>query len=303
MKLVTQNMASTFARTVVKTKYNSPHIFFGIGVVGIVGSAILACRATLKLEETLDEIREDVEEANNDAVEIVHSADVITPEVIDHAERERAKNVSIVSVKGAVAVGKLYAPAVILGGVSIACLAGSHVQLTRRNAAITAAFTALTKQFDDYRTRVREKVGEEEEKLLYTASTVKEIKGPDGKKQLVREVNPNGLSQYARIYDENRKGWKPNAEHNRAFCKLQEEYANHLLRTDGFVFLNDVYSLLGFERTAIGNQVGWVKNSDEGDNYIDFGLFEARNVHNINVEEMTIVLDFNVDGYILDKIP
>ena len=301
MKLVTQNMASTFARTVVKTKYNSPHIFFGLGVAGIIGSAILACRATLKLEETLDDIRADVEDANDRS--LMHSDAVITPEVIDEAERERAKEVSVITFKGALAVGKLYAPAVILGGVSVACLAGSHVQLTRRNAAITAAFTALTKSFDDYRARVREEVGEEKENLLYTASTVKEVKGPDGKKQLVREVNPDGLSIYARIFDEKCQQWKPNAEVNRAFCKLQEEYANHMLRTDGFVFLNDVYSLLGYDRTALGNQVGWIKNSDVGDNYVNFGMFEARNRDNINVEEMTIVLDFNVDGYILDKIP
>ena len=41
-------------------KKNSPTIFFTAGIVGVVTSTVLACRATLKLSDTLDEIQKDV---------------------------------------------------------------------------------------------------------------------------------------------------------------------------------------------------------------------------------------------------
>lgn len=303
MKLLPDKMAAEVAKTVFKAKANSPHIFFAAGVIGVVGSAVLACRATLKLEETLEEIKDDVREANNKSTEIVHSADVLTPDVIDHAESERIKEVSLVSVKGAVAVGKLYAPAIIIGGASIACLAGSHVQLTRRNAALTAAFTALSKAYDDYRARVRAEIGEEREFDIYRSIEKVEAKDENGKKQLIRMVNPDGLSPYARKFDaRTSSAWSPSAEMNRALIEAQEQYANFRLSKYGYVLLNEVYESLGFPKTSEGCIVGWIKNSEHGDGYIDFGRFEGRDMQLMNDIDNYMWLDFNVDGVVYHEI-
>lgn len=109
---------------------------------------------------------------------------------------------------------------------------------------------------------------------------------------------PDGLSVYARLFDETNSEWKNNVEHNRMFLEEQERWVNHKLRRDGFVFLNEVYQALGFERTSIGQITGWLVNPQEGDGYIDFGLFEQRNKE----DSPNFWLDFNVDGIIYDKI-
>lgn len=289
--------------TVLSAKRNSPHIFFGVGLVGAIGAVVMACRATLELEETLEEVREEVRQANESSNELIHSQDVLTPEIIDHAELERAKEVSVITFKGVVAVGKLYAPAIVIGSISVACLAGSHVQLTRRNAALSAAFAALTKSFEDYRARVRAEVGEERELDIYRSTELIEIVDEKGKKQLVRAVNPDGLSLYAKCFDSTNPEWKNNPEFNRTFLDYQEKWANHKLERDGHLFLNDVYKMLGFEPTALGQLVGWITNSEVGDSWVDFGMWEARNTRFMNALEPSIWLDFNVEGNILDKLP
>ena len=45
---------------VLKAKKNSPHIFFVGGIAGVLTSTVLACKATLKLEDVLDEAKEDI---------------------------------------------------------------------------------------------------------------------------------------------------------------------------------------------------------------------------------------------------
>lgn len=296
MSLIPASASRSFATALFKTKKNSPHIFFGIGLAGLVGSVILACRATLDLEETIDEIRTDVEETKESNA-LQHSAEgVLTPEII---ERDQAKEVGIITFKGALKIGKLYAPAIVLGGASVACLAGSHVQLTRRNAALTAAFTALSQAFDKYRDRVRTELGDERELEIYRGYEDVEIIGENGKPALVRAVNPDGLSPYSVIYGPDCREWQNSAEFNRLFLKAQEEFANHRLRRNGHLFLNDVYESLGIDDVAVGQIVGWLYNSEVGDGWIDFGLQDARVKFS---SDPGLVLDFNVDGVIWDKI-
>jgi hypothetical protein len=296
MSLIPESASRSFAKALFKTKKNSPHIFFGIGLVGLVGSVILACKATLDLEETIDEIRNDVDETK-ESNQLQHAAEgVLTPEIV---ERNQAKEVGIVTFKGALKIGRLYAPAIVLGGASVACLAGSHVQLTRRNAALTAAFTALSQAFEKYRDRVRDELGDQRELEIYRGYENVEIIGPNGKPQLVREVNPDGLSPYSVVYGPDCREWQNSAEFNRMFLEAQEKFANHRLRREGHLFLNDVYESLGLDDTAPGQIVGWMWNSENGDGYIDFGLHEARVKY---AEDPALILDFNVDGVIWNKI-
>ena len=91
------------------------------------------------------------------------------------------------------------------------------------------------------------------------------------------------------------------------YLRHQQNYANELLRSRGYVFLNDVYDMLGIRRTKAGQIVGWVydEKNPNIDNYIDFGIY---NVHYegardfVNGFECSILLDFNVDGPIIDLI-
>lgn len=290
MKFVPNSITRSLNRKVLVAKKNSPHIFFAGGIVGFVGTTVLACRATLKVEEPLNELRGDIE-----AVKELYPKE--GRDVNSDFEKEYYKDLGYVYGKGVLGITKLYAPSIILGVASIGALTGSHVQLTRRNSALTATLAAVTKAYDEYRDRVREAVGEERELEIYRGAHEEER---DGK--LVQVVkDPSEWSIYARIFDETSTRWEKSAEMNRLLLKCQQDYANNILIARGHLFLNEVYDMLGFEHTSAGAIVGWVYGGD-GDNYVDFGIFDAYNSRFVNNLERSIILDFNVDGPIWDKI-
>ena len=91
------------------------------------------------------------------------------------------------------------------------------------------------------------------------------------------------------------------------FLRRQQDYANEKLRSKGHLFLNEVYDMLGIHRTKAGNVVGWIydEKNPVGDNYVDFGIYDIHKEQNrdfVNGIERSILLDFNVDGPILDLI-
>lgn len=298
MKFVPTSVTRNISRKILTTKMNSPHMFFAAGVIGIVGATVLACRATLKLEETVDEINKDVN-VINDEVSMRQANGIV------YSEQDHYKALGKVYLKSAVKIGRLYGPAIVVGGVSVACLTGSHIQLTRRNAALSMTLAAAMKAYEQYRVRVAEELGTERELELYRAIHDDAIEMDGHKKELIKVTDPNGWSPYARIFDESNVNWEKSSEYNRLFIQCQQNYFNHQLQARGHVFLNEVYDALGFERSRAGAVVGWVIENDwknNGDGYIDFGLFEATSTRFMNQQERSIVLDFNVDGVIQDLI-
>jgi hypothetical protein len=277
------------AKQVLKLKKNAPHILFGAGLVGVTTSAVMACRATLKLEPVLDEIKTDIDMPKDRE---------ITP---DYSERERQRDVAFVYIRSTGRLARLYGPAILVGSASLAALTTSHVQMTRRNTALTAAYAGLHTAFVEYRARVRDEVGEEKEQDIYRGVTYEQSKEVKGKLAKLPTVDPNKLSPYALIFDEGNPNWSPNAEFNKVFIKCQQNYANDRLISRGFIFLNEVLNDLGFPPTHAGQYVGWMMN-DGGDNYVDFGLFEAHQSGFLAGVEPSIILDFNVDGVIIDKV-
>ena len=287
MKLhIPEGVTRAVATTALKAKKNSPHIFFAGGVIGVLGSTFLACRATLKLEENIDEIKVDLDKVRS-------SKSVVS-------NQEYSKSLASSYFQAAKKIGILYGPSVIIGGLSIAAITNSHIQLTKRNAALTAAYAGLSTAFEEYRGRVREELGEERERDLYLSA--KEVTLDEEGKKIKAKVADGLPNEYARFFDRNNANWKPSPDFNRWFLMSQQNYANDKLRVDGFVFLNDVYDWLGFDRTQIGQLVGWTIHSHEGDGYISFGLDDAFNVRKQNAVESTHLLDFNVEGIVYDKI-
>lgn len=291
MKLVPQKLTRNIGRKVLLVKKNSPHIFFVGGVAGVVGSTVLACRATLKLEDTLDKIRKEVDQAS--PVERLEDGRFV-------ADEERVQHFGRVCIRSGVRLGRLYGPSIAVGAVSVAALTGSHVQLVRRNAALTATVAAISKAYDDYRLRVQQAIGEERELDIYRDMREETVE-IDGKKTVVRTCGPYGFSPYARLFEESNMNWKKDAELNRIFLECQQNYANHLLRSRGHLFLNEVYDALGLERSKAGQVVGWVYEGD-GDGYVDFGMYEESSVPFVEGHERNVWLDFNVDGVVYDKL-
>lgn len=280
----------TVGRTSLRLKHGSPHILFGVGVIGVVTSTVLACRATLRLEKTVDEMELDIAEVKFGKKD---SSGISVP--------GSNKALAVAYAKGSFELVKLYAPAVTVGGTSLILLTGSHVQLSRRNTALTVAYSGLHQAYAQYRDRVRGYVGDDKERDLYHGVTLEKIEGPDGKKKEMRVADPNGLSVYARFFDETSPNWNKDPELNRLFVQCQQNWLNHRLHAIGHVFLNEAYDALGIDRSSAGQIVGWVIG-EEGDNYIDFGIFDCENSRFVNGWERSILLDFNVDGPVIDKI-
>jgi hypothetical protein len=300
MKLVPTVITRNVARRVLVTKKNSPHIFFAAGVVGIVASTVLACRATLKLESTLDEIKEDFNAGRSLAKTDRLETKLKESGHDGYPEESVAKDAIYIYGKAATKIGLLYGPSVVLGTASIGLLTGSHVQLTRRNAALTVTLSALSQAYNKYRERVQEEIGTERELMLYR-DLHEEVVEMDGHKQTITVHDGHQYSLYARVFDELCMNWCQNPEMNRNFLNCQQNYANDLLKARGHVFLNDVYDAIGLERSTSGSICGWIRDGD-GDGYIDFGIFDGGNKPFINGYEPSVWLDFNVDGVIYDLI-
>lgn len=289
-----ENLSRSRAVLELTAKANSPKILLVGGIVGMVGTTVLASRATLKLEDVLAKAEKDLQV--NNAVREQH------PE--DFPESERQKNSALICLRSTGQIAKLYAPAVGLGVVSVAALTKSHNILQERNTALMAAYAALDKGFRAYRARVIEKYGDDQDDEFRYGTEVVASGSGKNQKTTVR-VAPGEPSVYAQFYDEYSPNWSRDPEINKIFLKNQQNYVNDLLRARGHVFLNEVYERLGIPHTKAGAVVGWVM-SPEGDNYIDFGVFtpdandRVRNF--VNGREGSILLDFNVDGVIFDKI-
>lgn len=293
MQFVPQAVSKTLARRALIIEKNSPTILFGAGIAGMIGSTVLACRATLKVDAILAETEVDLKNAK-------------TLQHREYSEKDRKSDISIIYVKTSVKVAQLYAPAVALGVVSVAALSHSHNILNKRNAALTAAYAALERGFAEYRQRVVEKYGEEEDRnLRYGTREVEVVDHETGKKRKAIRVGDGEPSIYARFFDPLSPSWSKEPEYNLIFLKCQQNYANDLLRARGHVFLNEVYDFLGIPRSKAGAVVGWVLVGEDSDKYIDFGIFDGHSdiVRDfVNGREGSILLDFNVDGVIWDKI-
>lgn len=281
MKYIPANVSRVAYRGALILRKQSPNILFGAGVAGVVTSTVMACRATLKFAEELPKMKEDLE--------TIREASKDLPE--DEQKKAIAKVYGVNSYK----VVTLYGPSVVVGTVSIAAITGSHVILTRRNAALTAAYAALAKAYDDYRERVRLQHGEVKD-LEHHHNLENKGTNKDPKYHIVEEGT---LSPYACIFDEKSTSFQKNASLNETFIRAQEEYCNYELVHKGHLFLNEVYDLLGLPRTNEGAIVGWLYKSENGDGYVDFKCIDA---WLIEAGEPRILLDFNVDGVIFGKL-
>lgn len=297
-KFVPNAVSRRAARTVLETQKNSPALLFGVGIVGVVGTAVLASRATLKLDEHLEATQE----------KLTLAKELYQQDHGDYDAMDYKQDVTYIYIRSALSIGRLYAPAVGCAALTVGSLAGSHHILSKRNAGLAAAYTALDKTFKEYRGRVVESLGEEEDrKFMHPSKTITEKKIDEKGKETDVErtvLSDKGGSPYTFFFDEMCQNWSKEHMYNQVFLQCQQSYANQRLRARGHVFLNDVLDSLGLERTPAGAVTGWIWDGD-GDNFIDFGVFRNdvfKSEQFVNGEERSIMLEFNVDGVIYDKI-
>lgn len=305
----------TFHKAKFTLKKHSPEILVVSGVVGLVGSAVMACKATTQVNDIVDGAKAELEKIHTAAERLEAGETLTLKDGGEYTVEQNKKDLSIVYIQTAVKMAKLYAPAVIVGGLSITAILAGHNITRKRNVALAAAYTAVDKGFKEYRGRVVERFGEALDKELKYGVTTQEVDevtvNEDGSETVVKTaaevVDPTLNSPYARFFDDGCTGWTKDAEFNLMFLHDQQRYANDILKTKGYLTLNEVYDMLGIPRTKAGMVVGWIydEKNPVGDNFVDFGIYDTHRTKVrdfVNGYERTILLDFNVDGNIFDMM-
>lgn len=294
-------------RAGLKLKKHSPEIMVVAGVVGMVTSTVMACKATTKAHDILEEAKQEL-----DRVHKVIDNDAATEQ--KYSEEDGKKALAIVYLRTGAELAKTYAPAIAVGALSIATIFTSNHILRKRNVALASAYMIVDSSFKDYRKNVIERFGKDlDHELRYNVKTqtVEEIvvdeKGKEKKvENAVQVANPlSDHSQYARLYDVGYKGATKDPALNLLYLRNMQRYFNERLDVIGHVFLNEVYDAFGFPRTTSGQVVGWLKDNPtgKGDGHIDFDIYNTKlNTNFLNGHEYACWLDFNVDGPILELI-
>lgn len=276
----------------------SPEILIGVGIGGIIVATVMACKATLRVEDELDEIQKKVEEVK--AIEPVDEKD----------EKALKQNLTKTYICGAVKIASLYTPSIIIGGLSVGSIMYGHDILSKRNVALAAFAEMLDKKYRSYQDRVVEAIGEEAEKKIRYGFDTKDVdyihvdeefNEKKKSKKNAKVVSKENCSPYARFFDEGCVNWTKSPEKNLYFLRIMQAQANDLLHARGHIFLNEVYDMLGIPRTEDGQLVGWII----GGNDVDFGIYNMYKEANrdfVNGYEPVVLLDFNVDGLIYNKL-
>lgn len=290
------------SKAVMKLKKHSPEILVMAGIAGTVVSAVLACKATTKVAEILDETK-----GTLDTIHEGMETGAINGQ--EYTTEDGKKDTVVVYAQTGMKLAKLYAPAIILGTLSITSILASNNILRKRNVALGAAYAAIDKSFKEYRGRVIERFGEQvDTELKYGIKAKKfeeiEVDPETGKEKKVKKTvmvaDPNLQSDYAVYFDSKSCNYETNPDYNRMFLKAQQAFANDKLQTRGHLFLNEVLDDLDLPRTPAGQIVGWTKDGPDG--YVNFRIVEVERETEDGRHEPALLLDFNVEGNIWEKM-
>ena len=204
---------------------HSPAILTALGITGMIGTTVLAVKATPK---ALDLIENKKEELDKDKLTVVETMK---------------------------ATWKCYVPAAITCATSAACLIGASSVHTKRNAALATAYKLSESALIEYRDKVVETIGEKKEQSVRDAIAKDHVeKNPVTNNEVI--ITDKG---YTLCYDElsGRYFYSDIEKIKKAANELNRQMLN-----DMYVSLNELYYELGLEGTKLGEQMGW--NVDRG---------------------------------------
>ena len=307
---VSKAVSKVGGKALMKCKRFSPELLLAGGIVVGLAAVVAACCETRRVDEAVEDTNRELDDIQAEVDRLVEEAGE-DKEKVKVIVKEGKKKSFKVYIRMAGRLIRLYLPTIALVLLAIGLLLGSHGVLKSRYLSTVAAYTGLDEAFRDYRRRVADIAGEEAEQRFYDGVDDVEMKFKDpetGEEKTViapKQVKEKKNSPYE--FDFNRdtaKGnWAPNVEHNFFFLKGIQYYANDLLNARGHVFLNEVFEALGMDHTHEGSVLGWIKDSKDGDGFIDFGFSEyyTDDYCDDNQFNKNIHLNMNCDGPIWNK--
>lgn len=283
---------------------HTPGILVAGGIIGVIASTVMACKATTKASC----VSEKFEEEMNDIHEAAEKGE--TRDGQEYTEEDMKKDKYIATVHAAWGYVKIYAVPALTLALSVSAILGSHYILNRRNIALGSAYLALDQSFREYKRRVAERYGEEVEYQIAHGIKVQEIEEEDEKgkkvKKKVEVADPNMTSPYCRYFTRSNPYWEDNDDFVKYNLAQKQTYFNDKLRATGHVTLNEVYDALGFHETQTGMVCGWIYDTKcpNGDNYIEFAIKDIYLPNEYTgALEKAYTIDFNVDGNIFNRMP
>jgi hypothetical protein len=318
-ELLTQTggkLVKSFHKTKFWAKRKSPELLIAGSIVAGAASIVLAVKATLKIEETMKDSNERIQEIKDkmdDANSIANN---------EYSLEEGKKELTRAYFSAGWKLTKLYGPTALAFTASVASLFGSHKVMKGRMAGLAAAYTTIDKAFDSYRARVRDKIGEKAELDVYQ-NNYKEsrevtVEGKDGKKKeakrKVKQPHIDEDSDFVWVFDAAHPEWTRHGKLNLEWLMHAERYLNEKLRAQGHLFLWDVYRELGVEPRDLGPRklqaarvLGWIYDPEDTtrDNYISFGISDEMGnltehaMEAVRGQSKDIFIEFNPDGDIL----
>ena len=294
-------------------KKYSPEILLAAGIISGAAALVCAVKETLKCEEVLDNHTKKMDEIKG-ALTLAES------EEVEYTEDDAKKDKTKVYLQTGLEFAKLYAPTVILAGVSLTCILSSHGIMRKRNVALAATLATVRTAFDEYRGRVVRDLGKEMDNHFLYDTVEKTIEHEEtdekGKKKVTKEVYsmPTVASAYSRFFDEGSKNWEKDGSANYMFIRAQMKHLQNKLIANGHLFLNDVYQALGLPITVAGQSAGWIYDFNDRDNTLIYfdgfdidgnELMLSSNVRALmNGYERSVLLNFmNIKDDILTDLP
>lgn len=201
----------------------SPEILTGIGIAGMITTAVLAVKQTPKALKLIELKKEQLNLKPEDKL----------------------------TVKETVAAAwKPYVPPVVTGVVSISCLIGANSVNLRRNAALSAAYHLSEAAMVEYKDKVIETIGKNKEKTIRDKVDKAALeKNPPVNSEIIVTGDGDTMcfdrhsGQYFKTSIDKLK-------------KIENELNAMLLRQD-YVSLNDFYDMMGYNHTELGDELGW----------------------------------------------
>lgn len=318
-----------FKRALAKVKFDAAQKAPAAMIVAGIGLGVAAivefCRKSREALPVIDEYKETVAELTESHNTVVAFAEKEgKTDIIKNEHANYCKEMAIETAKTGVKLGRIYAVPIALYAGSVALNIKSYSVMRDRNLALAAAYAGVGNEIRRVYSRIEEKYGADavdEIKHGIKKVEIEETKIDErtGKEVIEKKVvpvvdmasgDPNKVSPYARFFDETSRAWRDDAEYNLVWLMEREEEANRILRDEGKLLLNRVYEMLDMKHSKAGARVGWKYypngNNPSGDNRVSFGIHNiyrpaARDF--VNGYEKVILLDFNVDGEIIDSFP
>jgi hypothetical protein len=202
---------------------NSPTLLSALAVLGVGATGYFTFKATWQA-------REEISKAEMSA--IADGTDSLTRQ------------------EQALKVWKLYIPAAGVGAATIGCIVASNRIQVRRLAAMAAAYGVLSGDFDEYRNKALEALGDKK---------AKEIDDKVAEEKMKKTPPPVGIPL------EDGQSWFCDLSTMRYFKSTRGDVEkarndlNYSMAHGGCMYatLNEAYSFMGLATTNVGDSLGW----------------------------------------------